>query len=48
MIERESAAPAAPSGWDATADVVVVGSGGGGLRAALLAGWLGDGVILLE
>ena len=47
MSERESAAPVAPSGWDATADVVVVGGGGGGLPAALFARWLGDEVILL-
>ena len=48
MIERESAAPVAPTGWDATADVVVVGGGGGGLPSALFARWLGDEVILLE
>src|SRR6059058_3972621 len=48
MTERESAAPVAPSGWDATADVVMVGGGGGGLPSALFARWLGDEVILLE
>jgi 3-oxosteroid 1-dehydrogenase len=48
MSKRESAAPAAPDGWDVTADVVVVGGGGGGLPAALFARWLGDEVILLE
>ena len=48
MIDRESAAPVAPSGRDATADVVVVGGGGGGLPSALFARWLGNEVILLE
>ena len=46
---RESARPASgPTGFDATADVVVVGGGGGGLPAALFARWLGDEVVLLE
>lgn len=37
-----------PSSWDKEADVVVVGSGGGGLNAAARAAELGASVILIE
>ena len=42
------AAPAAPAGWDAEADVVVIGSGASGLPAAIVAREAGASVILLE
>jgi predicted oxidoreductase len=48
---RESAAPVRRgdgAGFDAQADVIVVGGGGGGLPAALFSRWLGNQVILLE
>lgn len=47
---RRSAAPVHLDGGpvEATADVIVVGAGGGGLPAALFSRWLGDEVLLLE
>jgi 3-oxosteroid 1-dehydrogenase len=48
VAKRRSAAPAHPKAFDAEVDIVVVGSGAGGLSAALFARWLGDDVIVLE
>jgi 3-oxosteroid 1-dehydrogenase len=48
VVKRRSAAPAHPKAFDAEVDIVVVGSGAGGLSAALFARWLGDEVIVLE
>jgi 3-oxosteroid 1-dehydrogenase len=48
VAKRRSAAPARPGAFEAEADIVVVGSGAGGLSAALFARWLGDDVIVLE
>lgn len=45
---RRSSTPALPRAFDAEVDVVVVGSGAGGLSAALFARWLGNEVLLLE
>ena len=45
---RRSSTPARPGAFDAEVDVVVVGSGAGGLSAALFARWLGNEVLLLE
>ena len=48
--ERESAAPASADDgpFDIETDIVVVGSGGGGLPAALFSRWVGNDVVLLE
>ena len=48
IAKRRSPAPARPSTFDAEVDVVVVGSGAGGLSAALFSRWLGNEVIVLE
>ena len=48
VAKRRSAAPARSSAFDAEVDVVVVGSGAGGLSAALFSRWLGNEVIVLE
>lgn len=49
LENAESIAPeSAPSQWDKEADIVVVGAGGGGLAAALLARDKGCSVILVE
>jgi 3-oxosteroid 1-dehydrogenase len=46
--DRASAAPVRPNSFDAEVDIVVVGSGAGGLSAALFSRWLGNEVLLLE
>jgi 3-oxosteroid 1-dehydrogenase len=46
--KRRSASPARPSVFDVEVDVVVVGSGAGGLSTALFSRWLGNEVITLE
>jgi 3-oxosteroid 1-dehydrogenase len=48
VAKRRSAAPSRPGAFDAEVDVVVVGSGAGGLSAALFSRWLGNEVIVLE
>src|ERR1700733_12216807 len=48
IAKRGSSAPARPKGFDAEVDVVVVGSGAGGLSAALFSRWLGNEVLVLE
>jgi 3-oxosteroid 1-dehydrogenase len=48
VVKRRSAAPAHPKAFDTEVDIVVVGSGAGGLSAALFARWLGDEVIVIE
>jgi 3-oxosteroid 1-dehydrogenase len=48
VAKRRSAAPSRPGAFDAEVDVIVVGSGGGGLSAALFSRWLGNEVLLLE
>lgn len=47
---RQSATPVPVDDTPAevSADVIVVGAGGGGLPTALFSRWLGDEVILLE
>ena len=45
---EEAAAQGAPSRWDRTADVVVIGSGAAGLPAAIRARDLGASVIVVE
>lgn len=47
-IPRESSTPATVNLAHASADIVVVGAGGGGLPAALFSRWLGNDVVLLE
>jgi 3-oxosteroid 1-dehydrogenase len=47
-IARRSALPARAGGFDAQADVIVVGSGAGGLASALFSRWRGNSVVLLE
>ena len=48
IAKRGSSVPARPKGFDAEVDIVVVGSGAGGLSAALFSRWLGNEVLLLE
>ncbi len=45
---RESARPVTVDKFDADADIEVVGSGAGGMTAALFGRWLGNDVVLLE
>jgi hypothetical protein len=48
IAKRGSSTPARPKNFDAEVDTVVVGSGVGGLSAALFSRWLGNEVLLLE
>src|SRR5271166_7193072 len=48
IAPRRSATPVAPTSFDSEADVIIVGSGAGGLSAALFSRWLGNEVLLLE
>jgi 3-oxosteroid 1-dehydrogenase len=45
---RESATPVLADGFDARANIVVVGGGGAGLPVALFSRWAGNDVVLLE
>ncbi|MEQ1899966.1 MAG: FAD-dependent oxidoreductase [Devosia sp.] len=47
-IARKSSAPAKPTAFDLETDVVVVGSGVGGLASALFSRWQGNDVVVLE
>ncbi|MGF1627235.1 MAG: FAD-dependent oxidoreductase [Alphaproteobacteria bacterium] len=48
MVQRQSAKPVQSGRFDSEYDIVVVGSGAGGLASALFAVWLGNEVLLLE
>jgi hypothetical protein len=48
IARRGSSAPVRPNSFDAEVDIVVVGSGVGGLSAALFSRWLGNEVLVLE
>jgi heterodisulfide reductase subunit A-like polyferredoxin len=48
VAARESARPITVDKFDATAGIVVVGSGAGGMTAALFGRWLGNDVVVLE
>ena len=48
VAARDTAAPAPVTDFEAEADIVVCGGGGGGLPSALFSRWLGNVVILLE
>jgi 3-oxosteroid 1-dehydrogenase len=48
IAKRRSATPVQAGAFDAEFDVIVVGSGAGGLSAALFSRWLGNDVLVLE
>ena len=48
IAKRGSSTPVRPKSFDVEVDIVVVGSGVGGLSAALFSRWLGNEVLLLE
>lgn len=48
VVARKSSSPSKVSSFDSQWDIVVVGSGAGGLASALFAAWQGDRVIVLE
>src|SRR5580658_4112819 len=48
IAKRGSSAPVRPNSFDSEVDIVVVGSGVGGLSAALFSRWLGNEVLVLE